>query len=123
MHRAIAICSLVGAVYCSYQLTCPKLEPSVYEIEFSGKTGSKFTGYYQFTASTGDGRKRIEKVEATVPYSVSVSPPGGYYVSAGVLPSFEKDESVTTTISKDGKDCTEPLIQGSGSMNVMYCPL
>jgi hypothetical protein len=123
MHRAIALTSLAGAVFCSYQITCPQLDPAVYEIEFTGKTGTKFTGHYQWTDPTGAKSMRIEKVEGVLPHKVAFSPPGGSHVSAYAFPSTLENGAVTTVISRDGVECTEPLLQGSGIMNIVQCPL
>jgi hypothetical protein len=121
MHKIIALASLSGAVLCSYQMTCPKLTAGFYQVEFSGKAGEKMIGNYTLTDYSGKKPIRTEKVEGTLPLTVSFNSSEGYQVSAAALQYNAEDSAITTTISKDGVDCTHPLLVGSGTMSVVTC--
>jgi hypothetical protein len=122
MHKTIALFSLAGAMICGYQITCPTISAGFYQIEFSGKAGEKMIGTYTLTDPLGEKPMRVEKVEGTLPQSISFSSPEGYQVSASAIQiSGEEAMEITTTIVKDGTDCTRPILQGSGGVNMVIC--
>jgi hypothetical protein len=121
MRKNIAMASLAGAILCGFQTKCPTPSPSVYQIEFEGKAGTKIFGIYSYIDQNGRTFQRVEKVEATLPYKVTLTPPAGAVVSASARAETEVSEPVTITIAKDGIDCTEQLSVGSGSINLVGC--
>jgi hypothetical protein len=121
MRKIIAMTSLAGAILCGFQTRCPTPSPSVYQIEFDGKAGTKIFGMYSYIDQNGRTFQRVEKVEATLPYKVTLTPPAGAIVNASASASIGDSEPVTVTIAKDGIDCTHPLSVGSGSINLVGC--
>lgn len=112
MHKFIAFFSLSGAVLCGYQITCPQPTPSVYEIEFSGNPGKRLFAQYQLFDPSGRKPTRIEKIEAVLPYKITITPSAGYQVNATAIQDNETG-SIEISISRDGVDCTKPEIVGS----------
>jgi hypothetical protein len=85
-----------------------------YEIVWDGKKGEKFTGIYVVMDMTGSS-PRIEKLDAILPYKITLSLKTGSIISAdssmsGVFPSTAKIK-----IYKNGKDCGKKAFTGSGA--------
>jgi hypothetical protein len=121
MRKNIAMASLAGAILCGFQTRCPAPSPSVYQVDFNGKAGTKIYGMYTYYDPRGQSSQRIEKIDATLPYTLTISPPAGVVIAAGASASIEGSETVSTTIAKDGVECTKPVLVGSGTMNIVTC--
>lgn len=121
MKKFIAIASIVGVLYCAVQLRPPSTKAGIYKVEFDGKAGTKVFGFYVYFDPEGILPQRIEKLEAILPHSITLTPKPGYSVMAGAIPYSRDRDAVATIITKDGTDCTQPVRIGTGTLDLFSC--
>jgi hypothetical protein len=119
MKTTIVIVAILGSIFCAYKSGALPAGKSGYRIEYAGTVGTKIAGSYGSMDMTGKTPMRMEKVNATLPHTVSFNPPKGAMVSAAALPMGKG--SVTIKIFKNGIECGQPAMVGSGAMANMVC--
>jgi hypothetical protein len=119
MKKIIAIVSICGAVFCAYKSGALPMGSTSYQVEYDGPAGTKIAGSYGSMDLTSKTPLRMEKVEATLPHTVSFNPPPGATVSAAAMPIGQG--SVTIKIFKNGIECGQPAMVGSAVMANMVC--
>jgi len=121
MRKIIAIASLCGAVFCAYKSNSSSSPVSIYKIEYSGKPGAKILGLYTLLDTQGRSPNRLKKIEAILPHQLSLNVPADHQVMAGAVLLTGDKESVTTTIFKNGVECSYPSLIEAKTMNMVTC--
>jgi hypothetical protein len=119
MKKIIALIAIGGSMFWAYQSGAIARSGSGYRVEYAGTPGAKLYGSYGWMDMTGKKPMHIEKVAATLPYSVSFNPPANSMVTAAA--STLNQGSVTVKIFKGGVECGQPAIEGSGAMTNKVC--
>jgi hypothetical protein len=78
-----------------------------YRIEFTGKTGAKFSGNYAFNPASSEQNRtgRVERVESELPKTISFK---ALKNSSVVASGSSYPDRVETKIYRDGVECGKP---------------
>jgi hypothetical protein len=92
-----------------------------YRIEFTGKTGAKFSGNYAFdpASSEQDRTSRVERVEGELPKTISFK---ALKNSPIVASANSYPDRVETKIYRDGVECGKPsYVSSTAPSNTQLC--
>lgn len=93
---------------------------SGYQVEFTGPSGVQMVGAAGWTdQKNSKTRLHMDKVEGTLPLTVSLTPPEGASVSASGMLMGKGD--VTIKIFHNGIECGENPFAGTAALNAKVC--
>jgi hypothetical protein len=92
-----------------------------YRIEFTGKTGAKFSGTYAFQPASSEQNRtgRVERVESELPKTISFK---SLKSSPIVASGNSYPDRVETKIYRDGVECGKPsYVSSTAPSNTQVC--
>jgi hypothetical protein len=92
-----------------------------YRIEFTGKTGAKFSGNYAFQPASSEQNRtgRVERVESELPKTISFK---SLKSSPIVASANSYPDRVETKIYRDGVECGKPsYVSSTAPSNTQVC--
>ncbi|WP_041565278.1 hypothetical protein [Nostoc punctiforme] len=90
-----------------------------YKVQWTGTNGSKLFGSYVIVSKNPSTPSKVEKITATLPYTVNFSAPKNALISAAGATGNQG--AVEIKILKNGSECDQISVVGSGAMANKTC--